>query len=185
MRPLEEADRRVFVMWSIALCVGSLLLAPLAARSSVDLNAQQDLAAREFQLPAVAADVPPQSGLALNRDPFSADTIIAPDAVEPLVTQAAPRTSIVGASVQAGEPLGIVLPPNAGALGMSPPLVNGTSAVAAIITGDRAQALVYEGAHSRIVATGDRLDGHKITSISADGVFLDDGSIRRLVEERQ
>ena len=79
MRPLEEADRRVLVMWSLALCVGSLLLAPLAARSSVDFDAQQELASRDFQLPSLASDSAPQAHVSLSRDPFSADSVVVPE----------------------------------------------------------------------------------------------------------
>ena len=87
--------------------------------------------------------------------------------------------------MRAGDPLAVALPPNNGALGVTPPLVSSTSAVTAIITGDRAEALVYEGARSRIISRGDLLEGHRVTSIVSDGVHLDDGSVRGLAEGHQ
>ncbi|MBC5816230.1 MAG: hypothetical protein GIW97_06780 [Candidatus Eremiobacteraeota bacterium] len=182
MRPLEEASRRIVVLWSVALCVGSLLLAPLVARSSIDLNAQQELAMHNLQLPDVKQLSEPAK-IAVSRDPFTADAPPGIDMIGPLGAGAVPiGGSVVGRAVHAGDALGIVLPPNGGAAG-SIPLAAGRSTVSAIITGERAQALVYEGDRSRIISVGEILEGHRVTSIGSAGVQLDDGSMRRLSED--
>lgn len=181
MRPVDEAKRRMLIMWSVSLCVGSLLLAPLAAKSSLELSAQQELGARDFQLPALTAETPARRNVPLNRDPFSADAT-RPDGGAAKADPAPISNTIVGSSVRAGASIGIVLPPNSGALGAAPPPTAGSATVAAIITGDRGRALVYEGERSRIISVGDRLEGRKVTGISSDGIHLDDGSIRPLSE---
>jgi hypothetical protein len=169
MHSVDEAERRALLRWSVSLCAGAILLAPLAARSSIEISAEHELGARDFQLPAISSESPSRGRLSLRRDPFSADP-------------APVSNASVGPHVRAGALLGIVLPPNSGAPSGVPAPMDSSATVAAIITGDRAQALVYQGERSRIVSVGDRLEGRKVTLISSDGIHLDDGSIRRLSE---
>lgn len=182
MHPLEDTQRRHLMLLSAGLCIASLLLAPLAARSSSAPVAQTADAMRVAGLPAA----PPEKAheeIAVNRDPFLADT------PPPERMEEAQRSSshpgdrdAVASTVQAGAPMNVPLPPNAGATRADTSDVPFGSVVTAIVTGERAQALIYEGSTSRIVVVGDEVEGRHIVSISAAGVHFDDGSTLKLAE---
>lgn len=186
MLPALDADtRRVLTLWSVFLCGGSLMLAPLSAHSSNDTNATQESVFRQLDMP----DLTLQNNLkhvTLLRDPFAADIVATPDpTADPASMAAHAAGSSVGTEVMRGTPLSVPLPPNRGAFGMLPVPSAATADVRAVIIGEHPQALVADGTDMRIVGIGDRVDGHLVSAISSDGLRLDDGSMRRLSEEHQ
>ncbi|MDP9017364.1 MAG: hypothetical protein M3N19_03450 [Candidatus Eremiobacteraeota bacterium] len=167
IRPLEKASRRMMMVCSASLCVASVLLAPLTARSIGSVHAQGELATHKVEAPPLS-DVMAPIRVVVRRDPFSAD-VLTPDIREGHSEAMPAANALIGTRVQAGSLTGITLP------GL---------AVSAIVTGDHPQALVIEGDHSRILSVGDFLDGHKIRAITKHGLVLDDGSARLLAEGR-
>ena len=184
MRPLEEAARRKLMLWSVALCIGSMLLVPLAARSSIDVGVQEGPAMRTMQLPEAQMKETPAM-LSLLRDPFTADPPSSTSVGEDSAIPSVPAADSIGVRVQAGTATNASLPANIGAGGGQPPYGAVGSTVLAIITGERAQALISDGSSTRILTVGERLDGHHILEITASGIRLDDGSIRRLAAQSQ
>ncbi|GAC1392555.1 MAG: hypothetical protein NVSMB31_10820 [Vulcanimicrobiaceae bacterium] len=174
VRPLENTERRVLLMWSVFLCIASLFLGPLAARSAGEVHAQEEVEIRGFEMPTISQSSP-QEHVALRRDPFAADMPAMDDASARSDQTGVPGSdAVVGMRVQGGSPMTVSLPPGAPT----------NSVVSAVITGDRPQALITDGDRTRILSDGDRLDGHKVRAITTLGVYLDDGSVRRLVETR-
>lgn len=186
MLPALDADaRRALIMWSVFLCGGSLMLAPLSAHSSNDTNANQEGVFRELDMPELTTQSVSKP-LTVLRDPFAADIIATPDPSGVLPTAFEPaQTSVVGSEVTRGSSLSVPLPPNRGAIGLLPAPAGATADVRAVIVGEHPQALVAQGTDMRIVGIGDTVDGHRVAAISSDGIRLDDGSLRRLSEEHQ
>ena len=180
MRALPDAERGRLLLWSVALCIGALLLAPLAARSSIGGIASERQAIDESPLRIASSRksaVP--MAVSLTRDPFKADDPGPRDSFGP--APARDPNTVVGSSVQAGTALDVPLPPNSGAMS-DVPLATGTDGVLAVVTGAHPRALVIAGSRTRIVAVGDTLDGRRVRGITAAGVLLEDGSIRQLAE---
>lgn len=139
-------------IWSAMLCTGSLLLLPLAARSSVNTDQKPLQMYRGAVLTRTPA-IPVQS-LRIDRDPFVPDL---PKQVE------APPGGESGTRVIAGATI-------AGSANIS----SGVS-VLAVVIGGVAEALVSEDGQTRIVNVGARCAGSRIIRISSDGIVLANG----------
>lgn len=169
MRGLDSYERRALILWSVSLCSASLLLAPLAARSSAGVGVVAENAAPHLALP-VLPDSKAGNRYVLTRDPFTADEPVA-DKAE--AGQAARDTgTAVGTTVVGGTPVGTVLPPQ------------NTTGVSAIITGAVAEALIVEAGRSEIVRVGGLIGGVRIVAITSEGVRLASGRILRVNEVR-
>lgn len=70
MRPIEEATRVRFLRLSAVLCAISLLLAPLAGRSALELRAERAIFTERLNPPDLHVD--DKKFVAVNRDPFAA-----------------------------------------------------------------------------------------------------------------
>ncbi|HZT11829.1 MAG TPA: hypothetical protein VFA29_03455 [Candidatus Baltobacteraceae bacterium] len=169
MQPLEDGPRRALLSTSALLCASSLLLLPIAARSSRPAFRQPAAAAQEYaalQMQPAARVLVPQ----LRRDPFAADRGF------PTVNSAAPAgngMSIVGMRVVQGESTGYSLPGSS----------SGTVLRAVVRGSDGARALVEVGGRTAIVSAGDKLGNSRIVRIDAGGVRLADGTQLRVGSE--
>jgi len=133
MRPLSDPQRMRFLRLSACMCVGTLFLAPLVGRTSIELSAQQAAFDRTFDAAALATDEPAPA-ISINRDPFDS-----PETVRTVAAPAASASTVVGMTVRQGEPMGYTVP-------------NGGSAVIrAIVSGSHPTALAEESGKPRVV----------------------------------
>lgn len=171
MLTLSDGERRTLILWSVSLCAASILLAPLAARSSGEVAPADPGIATEVHAPDVPARATTLPPLVI-RDPFVADA--PPAGSEKPPPEDTSNATAVGTPVVAGTPLGF-----------APGRALGDNAiVTAIITGDEPEALVEESGRSTILRIGGQLDGLRVTGITAEGIRLADGSVRRVQEVR-
>lgn len=170
LKPLSSVARRALILWSVSLCVGSALLAPLAAQSSGDVGSVETGTTSLLPAPYVPLNGSPRP-IIVTHDPFRPDVAPPEERKASAVDHGDGNNSVVGSTVVAGTPLGGL--PHTGA-----------STVSAIITGRDAEALVIQDGRSEIVRVGGSLDGVRIVAITVDGVHLANGSVRRVYEDR-
>jgi hypothetical protein len=147
-RPITTNQRRTITRASLATCIVSLLLLPLAMPPRTSAGAAHDISSAMRVLP----DIPPPltyPAVTIRHDPF--------------VRAALPITG--------GDddmlPPDFVLPPNAGIA--SPPHLK------ALILGVSPKALVEIDGQTAIVGIGMKLEGAAIVRIDSRGVELDNG----------
>ena len=157
--PLYDDQRRAIARVSTMLVLGAAAILPLTAQSSSIAAARETGAAGTVAMPALPGPIT-FPGFVLKRDPFAPR-----DAAAAASSVSSSKALVSG---QADE-IGIVLPPNAGA--------GGTSAVRAIVVGERTRALVDFGGSVRVLAVGDTVGTVKVVRISPAGVTFSDGSI--------
>jgi hypothetical protein len=147
MRPLTTNQRRTAARCSVAMCVVSLLLLPLAVPPSTSAGNALGPFGAVHGLPEIP---PPLSypALAIRHNPFVRPTASVGDNEDTL-------------------PPDLVLPPNAGIA--SPPRVE------ALILGTVPKALVEIDGRTAIVGVGAKLDGSVIVEIDVRGIELDNG----------
>ncbi|HEY1975521.1 MAG TPA: hypothetical protein VGG89_03130 [Candidatus Baltobacteraceae bacterium] len=147
IRPLTTNQRRSIARSSLAGCIVSLLLLPLAVPPSTSAGTTTGIAAAWRELPSIP---PPLSypALTIRHNPF----------VRPLPPIAGDDDAL---------PPDLVLPPNAGIA--SPPRVQ------ALILGAVPKALVEVEGHTAIVGVGTKLEGSAIVRIDSRGLELDNG----------
>ncbi len=176
MQRLDDRVRRRLLAFSAMLCAIPVLLTPLAGRSSFELASEQAAFNARFsapQLPSAWKDSP----IAVERDPFIAQTGNAADATSP-------RLDVIGMQVVQGQPMGYAAPAN-GVVSAVPvaDVTYGVPAVRAIATGVSPHALIEENSHARIVGIGDIVAGSPIVAIAAGAIRLKNGAVFTLTQE--
>lgn len=147
VRPLTTNQRRSVTRGSLASCVVSLMLLPLAAPPSTSAGTSSSNSSASRSLPSIP---PPlvYPALTIHHNPF----------LRPLPPIAADDDAL---------PPDFVLPPNAGIF--SPPRLQ------ALILGAVPKALIEVDGKTAIVGVGTKLEGSAIVQIDARGIELDDG----------
>lgn len=172
MRPISSNRRKYLFRASLLLCVGSGLLAPLGARSSIEITPERLPGGLDLRAPILAPEVV-DTAVTVVRDPFT------PDRPQIVQRELGNPSAEIGMQVQQGAPIGIVLPPNRGAAGQAE---FNSITIRAIIVGRQANALVEEGGSVRVVSVGDTIAGRRVLSIGAAGVRVAGGARYPLAE---
>jgi hypothetical protein len=165
---LYDADRRSVRRLATMLIVGSVAVLPLTTQSTSVAGAA-DVRAERDETGVVVPVKLTFPAYSVGRDPFvPEDSIRAKLARDAL-------------SVAQTSGIGIVLPPNAGAMqsGPIPAMSNAlpiSPVVRAVVLGNPARALVEEGGSVRVLGIGDRVGGSTVEAITADGITLSDGT---------
>lgn len=157
-RPLNTNQRRSFTRASLAACIVSLLLLPLALPPRTSAGTENSVSGGRRILP----EIPPPltyPALTIRHDPFLRDAL-----------------SVAGADDETLPP-DLVLPPNSAIA--SPPHVK------ALILGAEPKALVEIDGQTAIVGVGMKLEGAAIVGIDSRGIELDNGDHLGLDSERR
>lgn len=163
MRSLDDIYRNRLLKAAVFLCAIGLLLAPLAGRSSMPLQAHR-ITGRQLLDPQTPAQKSSSQSVAIDRDPFA----VPPGDVEKPAAAQSGAAGVVGMTVHQGDAMGYAVP------GRSTEL-SGSIVVRAIVSGSNPSALVEESGKPRVVQIGDALGGVAISGIDRDGVLLQDG----------
>ena len=169
MKALDDYRRRQLACLSAVLCTGSLLLFPIAGRTSLELASERPGFDTRFALPPLSI-ASPMPRLIVLRDPFSPSDSAA---------------TVMLSSQQHDDPIAFTLPPNRGAA--RTPLEDAASQpvlVRAVITGTlSSKALIDENGRVRVIGVGDKVQGSAVLSVDASGVHLTDGRRFSVTEE--
>lgn len=162
MNPIDDLRRRRLFVTSASLCTLSVLLVPVAGRSSIELPSERRASDMRLPLPQIE-NATPQPAIVIRRDPFAGNR------TEPRGSNAAEAVragsnGVVGLQVVQGHSTGIELP---GERDVVRAVVSGSAGV---------RALVEDGDRARVVSIGDPLAGSTITSIDAHGIGLRNGA---------
>lgn len=165
---LFDDERRSLGRLASMLIIGAIGILPLTTQSSSVAGAADERA----QSYKSGLALPPRLTFpeySISRDPF--------------VPEQPTRAKLEGSALRVGQgsEIGVVLPPNAGALqnGPIPPLIGASPSapiVRAVILGNPPRALVEDGGTVRVLGIGDRIGELAVAGITADGITLSDGS---------
>jgi len=181
--PIDDRARRRLLTFSAILCAIPAFLAPLAARSSFELSAEQAAFNARFVAPRVPVAWNPRP-IAIGRDPFIPDD--RQDAATDNANPASPGAGgVLGMQVVQGQSIGFPLPSNRDASGMSlQDAAFGVPTVSAIVIGTSARALVEENGRARVIGVGDFIAGSRVIAIDRAGVHLKNNLVFALMEDR-
>jgi hypothetical protein len=161
MKPIDDLRRRRMFALSAALCTFSVLLIPIAGRSSLELPVERATGDTRLTIPSIE-DATPEPAIVIARDPFAGNHLRVQQAAGQM--QAIGSNGVVGLRVVQGQPTGITLP-------------DARDVVRAVVSGATgAHALVEEGDHTKVVSVGDNLAGSTIVGIDAHGIRLRNGT---------
>ncbi len=165
MYELSDEQRQDLMRLALMIVCGGTAILPFTVPPTSPIARAQTVARGSLiALPEIPGrlDYP---AIEIERDPFVADkTALPPD------VHAGPGVS------HGTDEIGIVLPPNAGAAGVTSPATAGSvPIVRGIVLGDVPQALVEFGESIKVVSVGDHIGTDTVRSIDAGGITLSGG----------
>ncbi len=158
--PIADRARRRLLTYAVMICTASILLTPVAARSSFELAVERTAFNQRFSIPRIPGKWSSQP-VPISHDPFVPDEFSA----------ASRSGGVVGMHVVQGQATGFT--------------VASVSKIRAIVTGSSPHALVDENGKAEVVSLGDVIDGSPIILISPTEVVLKNGRVLDLVQEER